>query len=143
MKDTTNYILSDVPPEPEQVVLDEEGTTLELNSDILDMDKKTSSSRMYPASKEMQKAIEPGQKEIKLSSNKFMEVLKKMLGTEQITHEQMLEMRRRFGITNASFHAKKVDPAKKKRARKLARAKRRINRHNGSMKGQSRNGGKC
>ncbi len=119
MKDNTDYVMTDIPPEPMLVALDEKGTTLELKSE----------------------PEQPTQKEIKLTQNKFMEVLRKMLGTEQITQQQMLEMRRRFGISNASFHKKKADPAKKKRARKLARAKRRVNRHNGSLKGQTRNHG--
>lgn len=81
------------------------------------------------------------QKEITLTRDNFLKALRRMLGEETITRSQMLEMRRRFGITNASFHAKKVDITKKKAKRKLAAKARRVNRQNNSIKGQKRSSG--
>jgi hypothetical protein len=78
----------------------------------------------------------------KLSQDKIMSALRKMVDSEQITHEQMVDMRRKLGISNASFHKKKIDLAKKKKARRLAKAQRQVNRHNGSTKGQKMTGGR-
>jgi hypothetical protein len=101
-----------------------EGTTLHLDS------KKVEPIEVA--------APQQPQKQIELTREKFLKIIKIMLENEEITRSQMLEMRRRFGITNASFHKKKVDKVKKKKAKKLARHHRRINKLNNSTKGQTK-----
>ena len=120
----------------------EEQTPIELKDDQLPEGATLvlDSSELTP--EQTQGEGEP-QKQITLTPDKFMDVLRKMLASDQITRRQMLEMRRRFGITNASFHKKKVDAAKKKRKRALAYRNRRANRLNNSTKGQKRNNGRA
>ena len=78
--------------------------------------------------------VEPDQPKMRLTREKFLAILRQMLSSEQITASQANEMRRRFGITNASFHAKKTDAAKKKRKKKIAYRSKRINRLRASAK---------
>lgn len=73
-----------------------------------------------------------------LTRDKFMNILSQMIASGDITPRQAMEMRGRFGITNASFHNKKINKAKKKKAKALAYRNRRINRLNGSTKGQTK-----
>jgi hypothetical protein len=131
------YVMSDITPEPLKVHLDENGTTIDLppQGATLNLDSSTLDPVEAP--------VQQPQKQIQLTRDKFMNILRNMLASEQITRQQMLEMRRRFGISNASFHKKKRDPEKEKRAKKLARARRRVNRLNNSTKGQKRNNGQA
>ena len=74
----------------------------------------------------------------RLTRDQFMAILSQMISSGDITPRQAQEMRRRFGITNASFHNRKVNKAKKKKAKTLAYKNQRTNRLNGSKKGESK-----
>lgn len=102
-----------------------EGATLHLDSSVLD-----------PVEGPI-----PEQKRIHMTPDKFLGVLRKMFEGEKITRAQMIEMRRRFGITNSYFTKPKTDKAKKKKAKAVAKASRRRNRYNNSTKGQKRTHG--
>lgn len=127
--------MENAPPEPDftdlEWTIDQpseiEGATLHLDSSSLD--PITVSPPEQP------------QKQIKLTRNKFLQILSQMFASEQITRQQMLEMRRRFGISNASFHAKKRDKALIKRKKAIAYNSKRVNRLNNCAKGETRQHG--
>lgn len=142
-----DYVPSDIPAEPLKAHLSEDL--------FIELDKKTSPGRMYPTHKHdelpegatltlstedllPETIIEERQPTMALTREKFLGIISRMLASEEITQRQAMEMRRRFGISNASFHAKKVDSKKKKKARKLAARNRKVNRWNGSKKGESK-----
>lgn len=99
-----------------------EGATLVLDSESVDSPE----------------AMGPSVPQRRITRESFLGILRKLLATEQISPRQAREMRHKFGISNKSFGKKKVDLAKKKRKRKIAKASRRANRYNGSIKGQYR-----
>lgn len=77
----------------------------------------------------------------KITPEQFMSMIRGMLIDEKISLQQARELRRSFGIANSYFTKRKVSNAKKKRKRAMAKASRRKNRHNNSMKGHKRNSG--
>lgn len=148
-----DYVPSDIPAEPLKAYLTEDM--------YVELDKKTSPGRVYPIpqsadevendtlpegatlvlnSEELvpETLVEERKPTMALTREKFLGILSRMLADEEITRSQAMEMRRRFGISNASFHAKKINKAKKKKARKLAYHNRRVNRLNGSTRGQTK-----
>lgn len=135
------YIPSDVPAEPLKAHLDENGTTLAL--DKLVEETLGEGATLHLDSSKFEENVAPPEAapQIKLTRAKFLQILSQMLATEQITRQQMLEMRRRFGISNASFHAKKRNKAKIKKAKALAYKNKRVNRLNNCAKGQKRGAG--
>lgn len=138
MESNKDYIASEIPAEPLKVYLDENGTTIDIESPLEGATLNLSSKDIEPI--ELQ-AQEPQQQLIP-TRTKFLQILRAMVASEQITQRQATEMRRRFGISNASFHAKKVDQDKKKRKKALAYNNKKTNRHNGSTKGQSMRSGR-
>lgn len=133
------YIASDIPAQPLKAYLDENGTTIDLEQEAPTGATLTLDSSSFDSTSDG--APEQPQKPIHLTRDKIMDILRKMFASEQITRQQMLEMRRRFGISNASFHKKRVSKAKKKKARALAYKNKRTNRLNGSSKGEKRSHG--
>lgn len=136
------YIPSDVPAEPLKAHLDEAGTTLALDKLVDEALGEGATLHLDSSSLDpIQLAAPQEQKQIKLTRAKFLQILSQMLATEQITRKQMLEMRRRFGISNASFHAKKRNKTKIKKAKALAYSNKRTNRLNKSTKGENKRSG--
>lgn len=72
-----------------------------------------------------------------MTAQKLMTMIKKMVDSEQITRQQARDMRRKFGISQAYFTGKKVLREKKTILKKITDNSKRINRHNGSTKGQT------
>lgn len=108
-------------------IQDVEGSTLVLKS-----------SDIAPVNLDAPEQTQPEQPKTVLTKEKFLSILSQMISSGDITSRQAQEMRRRFGITNASFHKKKVNKVAKKKAKALAYKNRRTNRLNGSTKGQTK-----
>lgn len=78
----------------------------------------------------------------RMTPEKMMGLLKKMVDTEQMTPEQARQMRKQFGISQAYFTGVKISKEDKKKKKAIADASRKANRYNGSTKGAKRSHGR-
>lgn len=116
---------------PEQPEALPEGAVLSIDSSIADPPPTIDAPE--------EKAPTPG---AFMTPEKFLGILRKMVATEQMTLEQARQMRKQMGITQSYFTGTKITDEERRERRHRVKASRRINRHNGSGKGQKRNHGR-
>lgn len=163
MQDPTNdfgYVTSEVPPTKAQVVLDDIGTTIDVDVDLKQrrQDLIDDAVVVYHETRPPEPVeddtlpegaelvldtpddLKPTNKSV--SPQQILQIISNLVRSEQITTAQAKQMRAKFNIHQSYFTSNRtVDSVKKTKAKKLADANRRRNRRNGSTKGQKRNNG--